>query len=260
MKFDIICAMAVAMLPVGVGAASEPAPRYVVGVEDVRYSPHYDHDGDEFLGVAREMLDRFATQYGIQFEYRVLPVNRLYTELVSARSIDFKYPDSPDWRLDLKADAVVHYSAPCIDYIDGLMVLPQLRGKPVSNLKSIGTLQGFTPVSYQPLLQAGALRLEESQTAASLLKMAIMQRVDGAYLNVDVGRYYLRHILREPYALAWDPSKPYVVGSYRLSTVKHPEIIKAMDDFLIRNRVWLDDLKKRYHVSDAVNELAQSRR
>ncbi|NES81748.1 MAG: hypothetical protein F6K10_10275, partial [Moorea sp. SIO2B7] len=57
-------------------------------------------------------------------------------------SVDFKYPDNEIWSAELKRDINIYYSAPVVEYIDGVSVLPQHLGTPLSDIKIIGTVRG----------------------------------------------------------------------------------------------------------------------
>ncbi len=222
---------------------------YVVGVEDTRYFPQYDHDGDQFIGFARELLDEFAHQQGIHFDYRILPINRLYQAFLVDKTVDFKYPDDPQWRPELRAGLPIIYSKTCAEYIDGVMVLPERKATVRSRLKVLGIVRGFTPLHFEDTIARGELRLDENGSMTGLLTVALRGRVDGAYMNVDVARYQLRHVLRRPDGLVFDQALPHHRGGYTLATLRYPERIEAFNQFLQSNAHWIAAVKQRYQLS-----------
>ncbi|WP_207912224.1 hypothetical protein [Pseudobacteriovorax antillogorgiicola] len=57
--------------------------------------------------------------------------------------LDFKFPDNPHWRKDLKKgkEGEISYSLPIAHYIDGTMVLPENRDAPPSRIKKLALLR-----------------------------------------------------------------------------------------------------------------------
>ena len=117
-----------------------------VGVENLQYYPlHTVEAGNRYGGFAREVLDAFAQQHGYQFDYVALPINRLYTRFLGERTLDFKYPDNPKWRADLRRGVPLWYSDVVVSTEEGALVLPHRRGMTLAQLRTLGTVLGFTP-------------------------------------------------------------------------------------------------------------------
>ena len=218
---------------------------YVVGVEYIEYLPHYTVKNGEYSGFAREMFDLFCTWAGIRFEYRALPVNRLFSELVE-KKIDFKYPDNPRWHVDIKKDRGVVYSDIVEEYLAGAVVLPGQKGLGVENVKALGAILGFTPLPFMPYINAGKMTIHPNQHFDSLLKQAILGRLDAVYLDINVASYQLREILQQPDALVFDPGLPYSKSFYSLSTIQHPGMIKRFNRFLVEKKGDINALKLKY--------------
>jgi ABC-type amino acid transport substrate-binding protein len=213
-------------------AARAETPEYVIGVESHDYLPIYGVLANGgYGGAGRQILDRFAAAQGVRFVYRALPVNRLYAELASG-NLDFKFPDSPHWNPAAKAGLTVSYSQPVIRYVDGTLVPPQNRGRPVTQL---GTIRGFTPFAWQGRIEAGAVQVHEAAGLDLLLTQTIKSRVDGAYASVAVAYHHLNTVLAQPGALVFDPSQPHTRDAYLLSTAKHPALIAAFNAWLAAN-------------------------
>lgn len=223
---------------------------YIIGVETTRYFPLYDHDGSEYIGFAREFFDEFSRQSGVKLQFRILPVKRLYFEFLKNNSpLDFKFPDSPEWARELKQGQSIHYSTAMVEYIDGLMVLPENRDMKLENLLYLGTQQGFTAWSYLSYIESGKIRLSESNNYISLLKKVLFKHVDAAYSNIAVAQYQLREVLKKPNALVFHDKLPYTRSSYFLSSIKHPEMIAQFNQFIAVNQEKLNELKLKYEVT-----------
>lgn len=225
-------------------AADEP---FVVGVEDNRYLPHYSYEQGVYLGFGREVLDAFFKSRGHAFEYRALPVARLFRSFVE-REVDFKYPDSALWSADLKEGKAIVYSDPVVSSTDGVSVPPDKLGRPVEEIKLLGTVRGFTAWSWIDRIESRQVILSENDSTARLARQAIMGRVDGAFANVDVIQHLLANVLRLPEALVFDTSLPHTKNHYHLSTIGHPEVIAEFNRWMKSEAEFVTRLREKYNV------------
>lgn len=229
--------------------AAPPPEKLVIGVESTAYFPHYDHDDrNEYIGFARSILDEFGKASGRQVAYVIVPIKRLFNDFLDGK-VDFKYPDNALWQGDLKKGFNIIYSDPVVGYIDGAMVAKDMVGKPIDRLKNLGTVRGFTPYDYLPQIQSGQLKVNENNTFTGLLEMGIAGRVDAAYINIDVAKYQLKERLRKTGALEFDPGLPHSKESYRLSSIKFPEVIKEFNEFMAKNKTLIEEIKKKYDLN-----------
>ncbi|MBK1724128.1 transporter substrate-binding domain-containing protein [Thiocystis violacea] len=225
-------------------------PRYVVGVENIDYRPFQAGHAGVFEGFGRELLDAFAAAEGIELTYRPLPPPRLLASLLQDR-IDFKYPDDPAWRADLREGHAIRYSRPVVGYLDGTLVLPAHLGRPATAIRTLGTVVGFTPIAWLEPLRAGRVMLRENADFDALFQQVLSQRLDAAYANVAVAREQSRRILGRPDALGFDPSLPSTRGDYRLSTVRHPELLQRFDAWLDGQAALVNGLKRRAGLTES---------
>lgn len=235
----------------GVAAQAEPAKSYTIGVEDLKYYPlHTTGSGATFGGFAREVLDLFAKEKGYAFRYVPLPVNRLYVAFLKERTLDFKYPDNPRWKEDVRGATKIHYSATLVTSAEGAMVLPINLGRPLWQIKSLGTVLGFTPWPYLPAINNKAITLSTSSGFEGLLRHALAEHIDAVYINVDVANHLLAEALKMPGGLVFDPGLPHARSDFSLSTLRHPEVLNEFDDFLRRERLQLQRLKRQYGIEE----------
>lgn len=229
------------------------ADRFVVGVEELHYLPYYAHQNGQYGGMARDVFDAFSRDSGHQFEYRALPIKRLYVEFL-AGNLDFKFPDNPHWAGKEKTGKTVYYSVPVMPFIDGALVLPARRGAGQERLKILGTVQGFTAFDYLDAIAAGRMKLYEISSLEALIQASLHQRVDGSYFNVVVAERYLSKQLNLPGALVFDPQLPHTRSHYHLSSMKHPALIAAFDQFLRSNPELLKQLRQKWEIPASVEE------
>lgn len=221
------------------------AEHYVIGVEDLRYLPYYDYHDGQYAGMARDLLDAFAVSAGHQFEYRALPIKRLYIEFFSG-NVDAKFPDNAAWLAQEKTGLPIHYSAPLLAFTDGLLVLPDRRERSKADLRAIATVRGFTAFDFLTEIRSGQIQLHEMDTLDALIRTTLSRRVDGCYFNVVVAERYLAQVLKQPGALVFDPSLPHTRSYYHLSSHKHPQLLSELDAFLQQNPELLPRLYRKW--------------
>ncbi|MEK8080426.1 substrate-binding periplasmic protein [Pseudomonas sp. XK-1] len=228
------------------GAVS--AQSYVIGVERLAFAPHYSIDAQgQYQGFARELFDLFARTSGVELSYKVLPVEQLLPALLSGQ-VDFKYPDSETWAPAQKAGKTLSYSQGVVDYVDGVLVAPRHQGQPVEQLKRLAMVSGWTPRGYQERIDAGQIELTYSDDLRQMIRQALRKDTDGAYFNVVVATHYLDNIRARPGALVFDAKLPHTRGTFHLSTIKHPEVLKRFDRFLLEQQAEVAALKDKYRV------------
>lgn len=230
-------------------AGTSQAETYTVGVEDIDYYPLYAYRGGAYEGFAKEVLTKFAESKGYTFSYKPFPVVRLTNYFVEGK-VDFKFPDNENWAGDAKKNVNITYSDPVVSYTDGVMVLPENKGKGTSALKKLGTVRGFTPWDYLSLIKSGAVVAKEASSLESLVKQALHGRVDGAYFNTVVASYYLENKQNKPGALVFDDSLPHTSSTYKFSSIQHPKIIEEFNQFLVDQAPWVREIESKYGIEN----------
>lgn len=240
----VIAGILIALLGLG---ANAQAANYVIGVEALEYYPLYQGKGSKYEGYARELLDSFAASSGHTFTYKALPIKRLFSEFL-AGNLDFKYPDNPKWASNMKQGHDITYSDSTVEFIDGIMALKRNENLNIDNFKNIGTLRGFTPWVYMDDISKGVMKLSESTDMKALISMVESGRIQGAYFNVIVSRYYLNNTLKNPDLLEFKSDLPHSRDHFLLSSIKHPELIEQFNDWLTNNEATVKALKDKYQV------------
>lgn len=220
------------------------ATELVIGVEDISYLPYNSVDHGEYNGYARELFDFFAKDSGHHITYRPLPVERLFLSLLNG-AIDFKFPDNPGWRRELKQNKQVYYSGVVANFVDGVIVTPGRLSNPLNSFRKIGTIRGFTPWALLDAINKGEIAISENNSLSGLLRQTLAGWIDGVYINVMVAGYQLKNVLGRPNSLVFNPNLPHVKDEYLLSTTKHPEIIQEFNQWMTKNSVLVDDLQKK---------------
>jgi polar amino acid transport system substrate-binding protein len=228
--------------------ASNPK-RYVIGVISIpQYLPYSEIRSGNYSGFNRELLDLFATQQGYQFEYRQYPIKRHYVALINGQ-IDFKYPDNPYWSADYKMGHDIHYSDAVVDYTDGVMVRPEALKNGIEGIRVLGMVAGFTPRPYMDRIKSGKIKIIEVFNYEKLLRKTLSGQLDGAYSNIAISQYYLKHKIGQPDGLIFHSKLPSIHSQRHLSSIKHPKIVNEFNQFLVENQSTLNKLKHRYQLN-----------
>ncbi len=254
---NLILAMALAAtwaMVAGAARAADASKTLTVGVEDYKnFLPYSEFKDGVYGGLGKDILDAFAKQYGYTFIYKVYPLKRR-DQLFVAGKVDLAYPDNPNWVANLKQQVNISY-APILEFTDGVLVRPEDLGRGLAHLRVLGIPLGFTPYPYQQLMSSGALRVEESSNYDSLYEKLIVKRIDGAYMNTRIAKYYWTKIRKyEQTPVVYDPDLPHASGHWYLSSHKYPKLIEEFKKFMAGNKDAIDDMKKRYGFQSSDDE------
>lgn len=249
MRFSILLLLFVSEI-----LLAQPKTKYVIGVEAQNYLPYFRTDGKTYVGFARELFDLFGAHAQIEFVYADNPVKRIYSNFFDKKSqLDFKFPDRPEWAPDLRKGITVHYSSDIVEFTDGVMVKPERLGKGLGALKNLGTVDGFTPFEYKSKIKdpktnpGGEINLYGNSGLPGLIGQVAAGRIDGIYINVAVAKYVMNE-LKTPGAVVFDKELPHTQSFYQMSTLKHPEVIKKFNEFLVANKAQIAVLKQKWGI------------
>lgn len=236
-------------LPLSADINSEIQATYTIGVQNFEnFQPYSSFQNNHYAGFNRQLLDMFASKQGFKFEYKARPIKRLYSEFLNG-TFDFKYPDNAHWSAIQKKSKYIYYSQPVVEYIDGLMVKKEDKGKKFSELTKISVMDGFTPETrYRKANLQGKLEFISARGYKRLLGLVTEGRVDGAYFDITITKNYIADSNGKERALVFDDTLPYSHGSRRLSSLKHPQIILLFDQFLVTHKAQIELLKKQYNI------------
>lgn len=248
-KSVISLALSLITLPLSAENTSNMLKTYSIGVQNFEdFQPYSTYQDNHYGGFNRDLLDMFANKHSIKFEYKVRPIKRLYSEFLKGL-LDFKYPDSDNWSPEKKKTAQIYYSHAVVEYIDGLIVKKENQGKSFSEIKKISIINGFTAETrYQQAKQQGQLAYVGGASYKRLLDLVEQGRVDGAYFDITIAEYHIAQSKEKRDNLVFASNLPYIKGTRRLSSIKHPEIIKKFNQFLIDYKRQIDALKLRYNI------------
>ena len=217
-----------------------------VGVEDVDYFPMFtvkgDRDNPVFL---TEVLELFATEHDLQFEYIYLPISR-FGLWYESDDIDFRIPDHPLWHQEAQS---LIFSQDVLTLSTKTVVLKDQEFKPFEAFDTIGTIQGFN-VSPQWTIKvdAGDVEVVHQSSVKILLRLLSQGLLDGLDINLTVAKHYAAELGYDPNDFVAAKNVPEIGFSYTLSTQSHPEIIALFNRFLRYSRDDINALKRKHNL------------
>ena len=178
-----------------------------------------------------------------------MSINRLMRAVVD-QEVDLKYPDNAFWATDLKEGKGVVYSEPVTPFIDGVSVLPDRKGQSAEDVKTLGTVVGFTAWDWLDRINAGSVELAENGDFTALVRQGLRGRVDGIYSNVTIVNYVLNNILEQPGALVFDENLPHTASNYHVSSAKRPDLIDSINAFISANPEKIAAIRKELGIGE----------
>ena len=235
---------------IGLNVSDAWAKSYSVGVEPFHSPPYFDGSGEEYKGFARDLLDKFAKDAGIEFRYSAEQIPVLNKHLVQER-IDFKFPDNHKWAPSIKKDKKIIYSNVVTPYIDGSFSLKTKDNAQLVEVKRLGSIAGYTPRGYMEGITSGKIFYTENGSVNVLIHQLLDGKIDTLYANVMTVIEELRTNFppQDSSRIFWNEDLPYVEGSFHLSTVLHPEIVNDFNQWMVDNKEWIDQLKQKYLIT-----------
>ena len=230
-------------------AFADEKPIYRVGIENVDYYPMFTKKEERNkTGFLIEVMELFAQQRGIEFEYIHLPITR-FDEWYQRDNIDFRLPDNPLWNQNTHN---LIYSEDIIKLGSDTVVLKKNQSTPMSNLKVIGSLYGFVPASHwRERVNSGNTTFIYENSMRVLIHMLAKGMVDGLDVNLSVVHHYAKELGYDTDDFAVSSKAPNYRYTYALSTISHPEIIKDFDAFLVTSHNEISLLKQRKDIFDS---------
>ena len=222
--------------------------QFIVGVENLNFFPIYatKEKSLSYHGFAKDLLELFARESNYLFYYKPLPIKRLLRDFIK-KQIDLKFPDSKFWSAKQKKAFNITYSDPVVTIRGAVMTIPEKSGIKKTPYV-MGIILGFTPWQFTRKIEMGEIKLQYVPTAKILFRLAMKGRIDGAFTELSVPRYYLKKIGKEGALVADQSMLKIVPETYHISSIKHPKIIQKFNRFLNKNKKVIKELKKRYNI------------
>ncbi len=227
-------------------AVNSSAQALTLGVEATNYSPYYFlNEKQKYQGAAREIFDLFSEINILKFSYYPMPVPRLFNEFVKG-NLDLKFPDNPLWSASLQSEVKVFYSKPVFNINEALLVLKKNETEiPKTEIKKVGTILGFSVPGIASSIANNDFETVKTQEVYQLIHMLMNDRVQAVYFNENVALNLAKKMYPQK-KLSTHSQYPPFQYAYHLSSIKHPELIRQFDQFLISHAEPIAKIRDRY--------------
>ncbi len=229
------------------------AQEFIIGVEDVSYYPLYNFSANNTTkpSFTRELLATFFEQHNYRYRFVALPLNR-FDKWYLEDNIDFKFPDNIKWREQTLNKLDITFSLPVIKLMSGSYMLASKQHYRREDIKTLGTIIGFTPTLWFDKLEGGQLAIIEESSPVSIIKHLTHENIDATNIDASVIRHNLS-LLSKDIKIQVNKNIPYEIFAFHLSSVKHPQIIEEFNHFLSSNKALINKLKIKYHIEKPLN-------
>lgn len=223
------------------------ADTFVVGVEDLNYYPYFDFPSDN-PSFAKALLDQFAKDNKHQITYLSLPIKQ-FPKWLYKENIDFKFPDNERWQeINNIHDLKIFYSDEVVAMTSGTLVLDKNSNKDAAFFKTIGTVTGFHPTLWVDKIAQGKVTLFEDASPIILVQYLVNGLVDGLLIDLAVANNALRKLDLNK-KIVFSDQITQEIYSYKLSTVKYPKILKQFNQWQVKRRKYIEELKTEFGIS-----------
>lgn len=226
------------------------ADSFVVGVEDLHYYPYYNFtDKADNSSFAKALLDEFAKDNNHQITYLPLPIKQ-FPKWLHEENIDFKFPDNERWqeRSNIHHLKIV-FSDDVVGMTAGTLVLAKNKNTDATKFKNVGIVTGFSPTLWLEKISQGKVSLFEDPSPRILVQYLVKGLVDGLIIDLAVANNELQKLQIDE-QIVFSENIPQEIYAYKLSTVKHPEILQQFNQWQVHNREFIQGLKDQFSISD----------
>lgn len=220
-------------------ACPQPEKVFVIGVEAIAYSPHYNFVEQEQPNFFGGFVEWLSKRTECKFEVRALPIKRLKSEYQQNKSIDFIYPDNPNWHSE-SDNAHRHYSNSIVLALGSTIVLKENAEMKIEQFKRLTFPRGFSPVAWYKFKES--VTFTETFSALAALQMVAVNRVDGADVEYNVAQFLMAQSNIENLVMA--KNLPFTPTKFYLSTYTETTLLALINQKMQQFPEEISRLKK----------------
>ncbi|WP_334049066.1 hypothetical protein [Alteromonas gracilis] len=224
------------------------ADTYIVGAQNIEYSPYYNFSSPHEKGLGWAILEAFSKHSGHQFIYLSMPVKRLQIELKKG-NVDFVFPDNPRWNDHITHSVDKAYSLPLVDTFAVTLVKPENKGKGISFVSNLIIPDGFTPAKWKKQVNENTVYVIGVNSVYEGLSLLNKEKANAMDIEYNVAQRIIRRYPNIGEFTA-DLTLPFNTVSFSVSTLKHPDIIHELNTFLNSNSKTINEIKNKYGIEE----------
>jgi hypothetical protein len=218
--------------------------KYRVGVSFMNGYPLHAFENKADKGLAWAILEKFAEDNNIEFEYVAMPVSRLQ-HAMDIGDIDFVFPDNPTWSPFRSNHLPNIYSASLFSTLSATFVRAENRLIKTQNVSKVAIPFGYPSFIWVKPIRSYKIRSVPVRDLRTALFSVDQGSVDAADVEYNIGQ----HLLFENPSLSnltIAPNLPSTAVEYHLSTIKHIRVLENLSNFMVEEKVLMKSLKEQY--------------
>lgn len=224
-----------------------PLKKYKVAISDASGYPLMSSSKKGDKGMAWAILQQFATENNIEFEYVSKPTSLMQAALESGE-VDFLFPDNPEWSQYRSKTAPNQYSGPIVTGVSSSFVRAENVDLPSSFVKKVAIPFGFSAFSWHDLIKQNHAKAVPIRDIRAILYSVHTGRTDAADVEYNIAMSIINDDERLS-NLVPHPDLPNQPVYYHLSSIKHGDVILELSDFLKSHEPLVSELRNKYHVA-----------
>ncbi len=214
---------------------------YIIAFPEGDYFPHYSNHQEQMTGFLPKLMLEFSEESGIKFSLQPFPIKR-YQQLLEQEQIDFILPSNPAWTDNTSGELV--FSSAIMKSRSGYVRTPASKG---TLIKGVATVRGYTLPPIKPFYKQNTYQESYTVNTHASLEMLKRGHVDTVYAHLDFVKAWLTEHNLSDY-LYFELDFGFDDYTYHLATIKHKEIIKAFDAWLIKRQSYIVELMNHYDI------------
>ncbi len=226
----------------------------MIGVEDIHYLPYFDFSVKQSHSFTQALFDQFASDSGFKIKYLPLPIKQMPKWLANEK-IDFKFPDNEMWPKVYNVEKLpITYSDQVVPMVAGTLVLNENQNIEQSSIRSVGTISGFQTTFWREEINRGEVSLLQDPSPRILVQYLVNGLVDGLVIDIVVANRELKDLnLKLDKPLVYAEKLSQARYAYKLSTIKHPDVLHKFNRWLKENQPFVEELKREFGILNQNN-------
>lgn len=219
---------------------------YTIGISDINHYPYFSLVKSENRGFAWSVLESFAEQHQITFNYKVIPLSKLQLELEQG-GIDFIFPDNPKFnKFKDKANPNI-YSSPIAQAVAVTYTSKQKQHYTIDQVRKVAIPFGYTSWQWSEVIRQYNIQTVPVRDLFQGLYALRISNIDATDIEFNIAQ----HITQQ--SAYWSQmtiakNLPSTKVDYHLSSIKHIGVLEDISQFVTNNPGLILELKERYNI------------
>jgi hypothetical protein len=220
--------------------------KFRIGVSYLNGFPLFEFSSQQDKGFGWAILEAFAKEHNIEFEYIPMPITRLQPSMDND-AIDFIFPDSPLWTSYRSNRFPNIYSAPIFSAVSASFTSgtnPDILPRDVSK---VAIPFGYTAYTWVGPINDYDIKTIPVRDLAAGLRAVRLGTAEAADVEYNIGRYI---ISKDPMLanVTVGVNLPNTPVNYHLSSIKHIVVLEKLSEFVKNNQDLIEELKQQYKI------------